>query len=138
MEYLDFDKILENNTKDYDGAHSFAISRSAELYRLATNLLIDDDINRETRAKLFSVVGYFIIPQDLYPEDIHGPIGYVDDLMLLIVVLRELREKEGAHKLYYHWEHNEMALDTILDTEFESMIASHTELYKELIEFMGF
>tara|TARA_B110000285_G_C14774637_1_gene445627 strand:+ start:45 stop:461 length:417 start_codon:yes stop_codon:yes gene_type:complete len=138
MEYLEFDKILERNTFNYKGDHDTVITRSAELYRLICDLIIDDDLTKSVRARLFAVIGYFIIPQDLYPEEEHGPIGYVDDLMLVIFVLRDIREVEGVGKLYYHWKSERVELDNILDTEFESLVDNYTDLYQELIEFMGF
>tara|TARA_Y100001934_G_C12295991_1_gene747403 strand:+ start:767 stop:916 length:150 start_codon:yes stop_codon:yes gene_type:complete len=31
----------------------------------------------------------------LYPEDVHDPIGYLDYLVLLLVVFLEARDEEG-------------------------------------------
>ena len=36
--------------------------------------------------KLFCAIGYFFIPDDLFPEEIHGQIGYIDDVLLALCI----------------------------------------------------
>ena len=83
-----------------------------------------------TQAKLFSAIGYFIIPHDLYPEDVHDPIGYVDYLILLLVVFLEIRDKEDMHKLLDNWNKNKKLPESLLNNEFDSMVEKHTNMHK--------
>ncbi len=138
MEFLQFDKLLEINTAEYRGKHEFVIRNSARLYRAITNMISDNDLPRELRAKLFAVIGYFVIPDDFYPEEELGPIGYIDDLMLVIFVLREVLELESYDKLATVWEGDIKDLKQIIEVEFEVIIIEYVELYKDLIDFMEF
>ena len=138
MEFLKFDKLLEQNTIDYNGKHEFVIKNSAPLYRTITTLISDNDLPRDIRAKLFAIVGYFVIPDDFYPEEELGPIGYIDDLMLVIFILREILELESYEKLEAVWEGDIEDLKRIIEVEYDLIVTQNIELYKDLIDFMGF
>lgn len=138
MEFLQFDKLLEKNTADYTGEHEFVIRNSGKLYRSLTRLISDNELPKDIRAKLFAVIGYFVIPNDFYSEEEHGPIGYIDDLILVIFIFREILKIESFEKLESVWEGSPEELKQIIEVEFENIIDTHLELYKELIEFMEF
>jgi uncharacterized membrane protein YkvA (DUF1232 family) len=138
MQFIDFETTLRNNTENYIGDFDFIIKKSPELYALVCELLIDEDLPKEIRSKLFSVIGYFIIPKDLYSEEEHGPIGYIDDLMLVIFVLKEIQEKESLDKILFHSKIDKQDVLRILNDEYYKIISAYPELYQEVINFMGF
>ena len=138
MNYLKFDQYLEELTQDYKGKYDYLINRSALLYRATTKLISDNDLPRAIRAKLFAVVGYFVIPDDFYPEEIHGPIGFIDDLMLVIFVFREILEIESYGKLEAVWDGDIEDLKRIVEIEYHTLIEENFELYEQVIEFMDF
>ena len=138
MNYLKFDQYLEELTQDYKGKYDYLINRSALLYRATTKLISDNDLPRAIRAKLFAVVGYFVIPDDFYPEEIHGPIGFIDDLMLVIFVFREILEIESYGKLEAVYDGDIEDLKRIVEIEYHTLIEENFELYEQVIEFMDF
>ncbi len=58
-----------------------------DLFMLLLRLTLDKDVPKSTRTLLGGALAYFVLPADLLPEMIVGPTGYLDDLILGIVVL---------------------------------------------------
>lgn len=133
-----YETILREDVKDYTGSHQDVIKLAPELYRLVSDLLFDRDIEQLYRSKLLASIGYFIVPQDLYPEDKHGAIGYVDDLMLLISVLRDVAENYGEEKLLLYWKNDEKSLKLVLNDYYFNLINDYKLLFEEVIQFAGF
>ena len=133
-----YEEILKENVKDYRGSHEEVIKLAPELYRLVSDLLFDRDIKQLNRSKLLASIGYFIVPQDLYPEDKHGAIGYVDDLMLLITVIREISEKYGEEKLFLYWKMDRSILNKVTNEYYINLTNEYKLLFEEVIQFVGF
>jgi len=133
-----YEDILKKNVLDYHGPHEAVIKLAPELYRLISDLLFDRDIEQQYRSKLLTSIGYFIVPQDLYPEDEHGAIGYVDDLMLLITVIREISEKYGEEKLLLYWKKDGQVLKKVINEYYFALINDYRLLFEEVIQFVGF
>lgn len=138
MEFIDFESVLLNNTKDYSGNFEFVIKRSPQLYRLICDLLIDDQLDKEIRSNLFSAVGYFIIPKDLYSEEEFGPIGYIDDLMLVIFILKKIEDVYGFDRIKESSSLIPSDLERIMNKEFADIINKYPVLFEEVIDFLGF
>ena len=133
----DFVEVLRANVKDYDGNHKEIIKKAPELYDLACKLLNDAKITKEIRVKLLSAIGYFIIPDDIYPEDEHGPIGYAEDIMLLQHIFREINTKIGKKPLARNWSGSEEELVMLLGEGFNTLKKEYSVLYKEVINYTG-
>ena len=132
---FDFSEILENNTLDYDGPHANLIRNSRDIFDLMVSLIDESDLPQFHKSKLFSAIGYFILPKDLYPEDKHGAIGYIDDILLSIHVIKEIQEAHYPIEEYWSGGDN---LNLITTTYFEIAKKEYIDLYNELIEYMGF
>jgi|TARA_B110001469_G_scaffold55208_1_gene53308 uncharacterized membrane protein YkvA (DUF1232 family) len=133
----DFEKILKNNVSDYEGEHKAIIKKAPELYALACKLLRDVKIIKATRLKLLAAIGYFIIPDDIYPEDVHGPIGYVEDIMLLQYIFREINSEVGKKPLERNWNGTEADLISAIGAEFNTLKTAYPHLFKEVVNFTG-
>ena len=129
--------ILSANVIEYNGKHSEIIKKIPLLYTTAVQLLKDVQIHSEYRLKLLAAIGYIIIPNDIYPEDEHGPIGYVEDIMLLIHLFREINNARGKTPLLRNWEGNEDELKKILVNDFEELKNAFPRLFEEVIKFTG-
>jgi uncharacterized membrane protein YkvA (DUF1232 family) len=79
---------------------------------------------------LGSAVAYFILPFDLIPEAIVGPIGYLDDLVFAAYVLNKVLTDTDPAVLREHWSGKGDVLDTIqrvlnaADTLVETKVAA--------------
>ena len=132
-----FVEVLRENVKDYEGDYKDIICRAPELYELACKLLNDSKITKDYRIKLLGAIGYFIIPDDLYPEDEHGPIGYVEDIMLLQHIFREINDKFHKKPLVRNWSGTEEELTLLLGKKHKELTEAYPVLYKEVLSYTG-
>lgn len=137
MESLKFQINLNIDVSDYNGEHSAIIRKLPAIYDLAVKLLRDVMIDSTIRQKLLAGIGYLVIPNDLFPEDEHGPIGYVEDIMLLIHIFRLINTERGKTPLIRNWSRSEDELKEMLTKDFEELKNSFPLLFEEVIKFTG-
>jgi uncharacterized membrane protein YkvA (DUF1232 family) len=128
---------LTIDVSDYNGEHSAIIRKLPAIYDLAVKLLRDVMIDSTIRQKLLAGIGYLVIPNDLFPEDEHGPIGYVEDIMLLIHIFRLINTERGKTPLVRNWSRSEDELKEMLTKDFEELKNSFPLLFEEVIKFTG-
>lgn len=68
---------------------------AGEIYEGLTRLIKRDEITAPYRAKCFICLGYFLIGDDIFPEDIHGPIGYIEDCLIAFDTVLQISQKLG-------------------------------------------
>jgi len=96
------------------------------LWRLAT----DSRVAGKDKVLLGTAVAYFILPFDLIPEAIVGPLGYMDDLVFAVYVLNKILTSTDISILRQHWSGDGDVLETIqrvlttADTLVETNVAS--------------
>jgi uncharacterized membrane protein YkvA (DUF1232 family) len=137
MESLKFQINLNIDVSDYNGEHSAIIRKLPVIYELAVKLLRDVMIDSSLRQKLLAGIGYLVIPNDLFPEDQHGPIGYVEDIMLMIHIFRLINLEKGKLPLVRNWSGSDEELLEILTKDFEDLKKSYPLLFEEVIKFTG-
>ena len=54
---------------------------------LLVRLFLDREVPRSSRALIGGALAYFLLPADLAPEIVIGPVGYLDDLIIACTVL---------------------------------------------------
>lgn len=94
-----FDKLLEKQISAYEGRHDDLIYQAPELYRLLTKMLDDPILPIRLRPIVISAIAYFILPNDIIPEELHGPYGYVDDIFLSAFVADKVRNEIGSNDI---------------------------------------
>jgi len=65
---------------------------------LLISLLNHEDVSRRTKRMVAAAVGYFIFPLDLLPEAVIGPLGYVDDIMVGLILVDHLLNGENEQE----------------------------------------
>jgi len=70
-------------------------------------------VQGKDKVLLGSAIAYFILPFDLMPEAIVGPIGYLDDLVLAVYVLNKLLSSTDPAVLREHWSGSDDVLQVI-------------------------
>lgn len=60
-----------------------------DLFVLLARLSLDRQVPRETRRVLVGALAYFVMPVDLMPEGLIGPGGFLDDVVLVSLVLSQ-------------------------------------------------
>src|SRR5262249_17018590 len=60
-----------------------------DVFMLLVRLTLDKEVPGSTRAMIGGALAYFVLPIDLLPEAILGPVGFLDDLVLAVAVLSQ-------------------------------------------------
>lgn len=102
-----FDDLLERDISDYKGEFKELIQQAPALYRLMTKLLDDRALPSRMSPLVIAAIAYFILPEDVIPEDKFGPVGYVDDIYLCAFVANEVIKAAGTQEiLTRNWDGN--------------------------------
>ena len=113
------------------------IKEVPNIFKTLTALLEDEDIRVENRRLVFLAVGYFFIPNDSYPEEIHGQIGYIDDVMLCLEIFQTItKTKTGYSALQRCWA-LEMDQDETLEVTYPEIQNVYAEQYIDVMNYVG-
>ncbi|VVB69839.1 Uncharacterised protein [uncultured archaeon] len=94
-----FDELLEKDIANYEGEFRELIRQAPALYRLMTRLLDDPALPRHMSPLVIAAIAYFILPEDIIPEDEFGPAGYVDDIYLCAFVANGVMKAAGTEEI---------------------------------------
>ena len=73
-----------------------------DLIRLLKNLTLDSTIPRGVRIRLGLLIAYLALPIDLIPDFI-PVLGYADDAIIVVAVLRSVVRQVGLEPLRSRW-----------------------------------
>jgi uncharacterized membrane protein YkvA (DUF1232 family) len=73
-----------------------------DLIRLLKNLTTDPTVPRGIRVRLGLLMAYLALPFDLIPDFI-PVLGYADDAIVVVAVLRSVVRRVGIEPLRAHW-----------------------------------
>ncbi|HQE97889.1 MAG TPA: DUF1232 domain-containing protein [Methanothrix sp.] len=133
-----FDSLLEKDISGYSGKFSQLIAQAPALYRLMTRLLDDRDLPKQMSPLVIAAIAYFILPEDIIPEERYGPAGYVDDIYLCAFVANEVMKQSGSVDiLQRNWD-GDVPADQII----KEILARERELIGEqkerIMQYIGY
>jgi uncharacterized membrane protein YkvA (DUF1232 family) len=73
-----------------------------DVLRLISRLARDGSLPRGVRWRLWLLLGYLVSPIDIIPDFI-PVIGYLDDLIIVALVLRSVMRASGVDAVRAHW-----------------------------------
>lgn len=120
--FKDFYDVLIENLTNYEGVYASFIDYGPNLFRLLCDLFEEKSITEDDRLKLSAAIAYFIIPTDIIPEQVHGPYGYIDDIFLIVHVLRKIADTYGydfLQKSYRGFENIQDVMDECFENALE-------------------
>jgi uncharacterized membrane protein YkvA (DUF1232 family) len=79
-----------------------ALRLAPDVVRLVRRLASDDQVPRKVRVGLGLLLVYLLLPIDLVPDFI-PVIGYADDAVIVMLVLRYVTRQAGKDALDRHW-----------------------------------
>jgi uncharacterized membrane protein YkvA (DUF1232 family) len=132
-----FDQLLEEDIAVYEGRHDDLLYQAPAFYRLLVNLLDDPMLHGRLRPLVLATVAYFILPADVFPEDLHGPYGYVDDIFLCAFVVDHIRKELGEDILVENWDGESPLNQLIADVLSQQEDLIGEELNK-ILSYIGF
>ena len=84
-----------------------------DVLRLLPRLARDRSLPRGVRVRLWLLLGYLASPIDLIP-DVVPVLGYADDAVAVVVVLRAVARRAGPDALARHWPGTDDGLAALL------------------------
>ena len=129
--FKDFYDTLIDNLDNYSGEYESFIDYGPELFKLLCELL-NSDIDNSLRLPICGAIAYYVTPEDVIPEQIYGPYGYVDDIYISSYVLKMVAEKHGYEFLQQYCDGDieaiinkceEKSLEILKDDEIKSIIS---------------
>jgi uncharacterized membrane protein YkvA (DUF1232 family) len=103
-----YDRIRQN-IHDFNSRKG-AVGKTGELLMLVPDMFMllwrlatDSRVAGKDKVLLGTGIAYFILPFDLIPEAIVGPIGYLDDLVFAVYVLNKMLTRTDPAILREHW-----------------------------------
>ena len=100
-------KTVESKTGKLPGDAVRMLLLVPDVFILLVRLTLDKSVPGATRTMIGGALAYFILPFDLLPEAILGPVGYLDDLVLAAAVLSQAFGGELEPYARKHWSGDE-------------------------------
>lgn len=107
--YLDEKGTLAGKTGDY-------LLLAPDVFVLLWRLVNDPRVDKKNKVSLGSGIAYFLFPLDITPEAFFGPIGYIDDLIFAVLLLKRMLTDTDAAILREHWAGSDDVLEMIEKT----------------------
>ena len=136
MEEFNFKEYLISCVKDYDGKHAIVINNLPNIYNLVTDLLDDEDLDFNLRRDIYVSLGYLFHPADIYPEDVHGPYGFIEDAMLLLFICAKAEKNHTIDFLKKYWK-SENSLNDVMKY-YDNLTELEEELFIKTLKITGF
>ena len=114
-EFKDFYQTLRENLETYNGEYASFIDCGPNLFKLLSDVLEEEALDRETRLEVSAAISYYVVPMDVIPETIYGPYGYIDDIYISVYVLNRIAEKYGYDLLQEVWNFDNNIKDVLDD-----------------------
>jgi uncharacterized membrane protein YkvA (DUF1232 family) len=78
-----------------------------DVFILLWRLTRDSRVSTANKTLLAGAIAYYVLPFDLLPEAILGPIGYLDDLIVGVYILNKVVADTDPAILQEHWSGSE-------------------------------
>ena len=140
MEEIKFEGFYEALCKTVEGdpeaLYGDIVKYAPIFFKLLCEILEDERTDWHTRLAINAALAYFVVPNDIIPEDKHGSLGYVDDVFLCVYVLREIKREIGKEIIVDNWNGKEDIIEIINDIYFKSKKIVKNECV-DILEFSG-
>jgi uncharacterized membrane protein YkvA (DUF1232 family) len=128
---------LEKSCSSSDDNLPKIIKEVSSIFKTLESLIHEKDLTNKQRIHLFAAIGYFFIPDDFFPEEELGEIGYIDDIILSITILKEIKDSpNGDDILKRNWK-LQMSQEEIFDIELPSLIKAYPKQYITVLDYFG-
>jgi len=124
-DYKGFYENLVEQIQGYKGKKEEIIELTPEFFKLMTNLLEDHRTPQKAKPLINAAIAYFVAPYDITPEEVYGPIGFMDDIFICLYVIKRLREIIEIELLEDNWEGT------------ESLLGIVNEVYRSVEKYIG-
>lgn len=74
-----------------------------DIFVLLWRLVNDPRVNSRSKIALGSGLAYFLFPLDITPEAFFGPIGFIDDIIFAVLLLKKVLVDTDVAIVREHW-----------------------------------
>jgi uncharacterized membrane protein YkvA (DUF1232 family) len=132
--FKDFYDTLVDNLENYAGEYESFIDYGPQLFKLLCELL-NSDVDDSLRLPICGAIAYYVNPDDVIPEQIYGPYGYIDDIYLSSYVLKMVGDKHGYEFIEQYSTEN--IKEIINECEVKSLEILKEDEIKSIISYVG-
>ena len=132
--FKDFYDTLIENLECYTGEYESFIDYGPALFKVLCDLL-NCDIDRTLRMPICGAIAYYVTPDDVIPEQVYGPYGYIDDIYLSSYVLKMVADVHG-YEIIENISSPEIK-DVIDECESKSLEILNDEEIKSILAYIG-
>ena len=130
-------RYLEAKAGKVGPAVADALLLVPDVFILLVRLALDKSVPKEKRALIGSALAYFLLPIDLLPEAIVGPVGYVDDLVLGLSVLSQAFGSELEPYAAKYWSGSKSLRNALRDVVGAANSLLSEDLFDKLRRTLG-
>ena len=134
--FKDFYDTLIENLDSYNGEYASFIDCGPNLFKLMCDIL-EYDIGQDIRRDLCGAIAYYVVPMDIIPEKEYGPYGYIDDIYLSVLVLRNVAEKYGYDFIQKIWDKPQDIKNVMDDCESKALEVLKEEEITAILTYVG-
>ena len=135
-EFKDFYDTLIENLEGYEGEYAYFINCGPNLFNLLCDLLSQEEIDRQMRLEISAAIAYYVAPDDIIPEEIYGPYGYIDDIFVSVYVLRKVAKEFGYEFLQNLWKH-ETDVKEVMDDCYDNSLELLEDKVHAVLSYVG-
>ena len=136
MIFKDFSDTLKENLDSFEENYASFIDHGPNLFVLLCDLLDDKRVNKQYRLEIGAAISYFVVPNDVIPEEIYGPYCYVDDIFVSVFVLRKIADKYGYGFLQENWK-NENDVKKVMDECYDKSLQMLEDKVYPILSYCG-
>ena len=130
-ESKDFYETLIENLESFNGEYASFIDCGPNLFKLLSDVFSQELLPKDLKLKVGATIAYYVIPNDVIPEEEFGPYGYIDDIFISVYVLREVANRFGYDFLQSLWH-----FDTDVKEVMDDCYNKSTELLEDKQEYI--
>ena len=134
--FKDFYDTLVENLEIYTGEYESFIDYGPSLFKLLCDLL-NSDIDSSLRLPICGAIAYYVTPDDVIPESVYGPYGYIDDIYLSSYVLKLVAETHGYEFIQEKCSESFNVQDIVEECEAKYLEILKDEEVKNIVSYIG-
>lgn len=136
MNAPNYSNELRAFSQDYRGPRERAVRHASDVFEFYTRVFVRARLNRQQQSVVNAVLAYFVVPDDLFPEEKLGPFGLVDDLYVAGYAFKLLRREVSYDELLSCWD-GEAALEVVMDEIYRECRAEIGKKGKDALRLAG-
>lgn len=133
----DYEAELRRCVHGYTGSYARTVHRTPDLFDFYARLFSDDRLPPHARPLVNAVLAYFVVPEDVMPEETLGPYGLLDDVFLAAHVYRLLSRQHLPQELLADAWRSEDDLDEVMAEAYTDGRAALGKNRKDVLRMAG-